>query len=168
MAQTAAKTVMAFGTFDIFHEGHQYYLNQAKQLGTSLIVVIARDRTTTHIKGEAPLHSETERLNAVKQSGIATKVLLGNLDDKYKVIKKYRPDIIALGYDQMVFTQQLKKILIDYKLNTEIVRLDAYFPQVFKSSLIKQRNAENSSTESHSDTTSAEEVTSAMTINSIK
>ena len=133
---------MAFGTFDIFHEGHQNFLNQAKQLGNNLIVIIARDRTTTNVKGEAPLHNESVRLNSVKASCIANKVILGNHDDKYKVIKKHRPNVIALGYDQMIFTQQLNKVLIDLKLDAEIVRLDAYFPQVFKSSLIKRRNAE--------------------------
>ncbi len=130
---------MAFGTFDILHAGHEYYLKQAKQLGDNLIVVVARDRTVRQVKGENPLNNERKRLNALKKSGIADKVILGDLTDKYKVVRKYRPGAIALGYDQLVFTQKLNKTFIDLNMDTRIVRMDAYFPQVYKSSLLKKR-----------------------------
>lgn len=130
---------MAFGTFDILHEGHENYLKTAKALGDLLIVVIARDKTVKQIKNEFPHNNERQRLQNLKKSGLADKVVLGDLNDKYKVIRKFRPDTIALGYDQVVFTQKLNKILIDLNLNTAIHRLDAVFPQVFKSSLIRQK-----------------------------
>lgn len=132
------KTVMAFGTFDLFHAGHENYLRQAKELGDQLIVIIARDETVKKIKGRAPVNNEHERMKKVKASGIADKVVLGYKDDKYKVLKKFRPDVIALGYDQFVFTQRLEKTLIDMKLNANIVRLMPYFPQIYKSSLLKK------------------------------
>jgi FAD synthetase len=132
------KKVMAFGTFDAFHAGHENYLRQAKELGDYLMVIIARDDTVKKIKGNRPLHAERQRLASVKASGIADKVILGYHGDKYKVIHKYRPDIIALGYDQFVFTQRLKKTLIDIKLDATVVRLTPYFPQIYKSSLIKK------------------------------
>lgn len=132
------KIVMAFGTFDYFHAGHESYLKQAASLGDYLIVVIARDKTSRQIKGAAPLNSERKRAAAVKKSGIADKVILGEHGDKHKVLKKYRPEVIALGYDQFVFTQMLRKTLIDIKLDSTIKRLDAFFPQVFKSSLLKR------------------------------
>src|SRR3990167_30181 len=132
------KKVMAFGTFDYLHAGHEHYLKKASELGDELIVVVARDRTAKNIRGKAPDHSEKSRLKTVQQLPFVTKAILGNSDDKYKVIRKHRPTIIALGYDQMIFTQQLHKLLIDLKLNAEIIRLDAYEPQVYKSSLIKK------------------------------
>lgn len=134
---------MAFGTFDFFHAGHEYYLKKAKELGNQLIVVIARDRTVQQIKNAAPTNSERKRLKIVKSKEIADKVILGYHKDKYKVIKKYRPDIIALGYDQFVFTQALKKAIIDLKLNTRIERMDAHFPQVYKSSIIRRNHRED-------------------------
>jgi len=132
------KTVMAFGTFDLFHAGHENYLKQAKELGDTLIVVIARDETVKKIKGHSPMHSEQERMRSVKNSGIADKVILGYKDDKHKVLKKFRPNVIALGYDQFVFTQRLEKTLIDNKIDADIIRLQPYFPQIYKSSLIKK------------------------------
>jgi glycerol-3-phosphate cytidylyltransferase-like family protein len=64
---------------------------------------------------------------------------LGNQADKHKVVLKYKPAIIALGYDQHVFTQTLQKTLIDNNLNSEIIRLESYFPQVYKSSLLQAK-----------------------------
>jgi FAD synthetase len=138
MTEQNSQKVMTFGTFDLFHAGHENYLNQAKKLGDFLIVVIARDQTVKATKGHYPSLSENERLKAVKQSNIADKVILGFHKDKHKVLEKYRPDIIALGYDQFIFTQRLEKTLIDLKLNTRVVRMEAYYPQVYKSSLLKK------------------------------
>lgn len=35
--------VMCFGTFDIFHPGHEYYLGEAQKLADIMTIVIARD-----------------------------------------------------------------------------------------------------------------------------
>lgn len=137
------KKVMAFGTFDHLHAGHEHYLNEARALGDELVVIIARDRTAKSIRGEAPDHREKERLRRVQELPCVNKAILGNHDDRYKVIRKYRPDIIALGYDQHVFTQQLNRVLIELKLNAEIIRLAPYQAAIYKSSLIKRSLKEN-------------------------
>jgi cytidyltransferase-like protein len=49
-AKNRAKKVMAFGTFDIFHPGHVYYLTEAERLGDSFIIVIARDERVAKLK----------------------------------------------------------------------------------------------------------------------
>jgi len=135
--------VMAFGTFDHFHAGHENYLKQARDLGDELIVVVARDQTVKQIKNKLPEHNEKKRVELVEQSKLANKVIVGYKNDKYKVLKKYRPNIIALGYDQFAFTYRLKKQIIDLKLDATIERLKPYKPQLYKSSIIKQkRNSE--------------------------
>ncbi len=133
------KLVMAFGTFDFLHAGHENFLKQAKKLGSEILVVIARDNTVRSVKSRNPVNSERKRLRNLRQTGWVDKVILGNSGDKHKVILQNKPDIIALGYDQYVFTQTLQKTLIDHNLDSEIIRLDAYFPQVYKSSLIRQK-----------------------------
>jgi len=134
--------VLAFGTFDYFHAGHESYLLQAAELGDQLIVVIARDETVQRIKGQRPDHNQKKRLKTVKALPYVYKAVIGNRSDKFKVIKQFKPDIIALGYDQFVFTYQLKKILIANKLNTEIVRLKPFKPEINKSSIIKTKKCE--------------------------
>jgi FAD synthetase len=133
------KVVMAFGTFDLLHAGHQNYLRQAKENGDFLIVVLARDNTIRSVKGKSPANNEKQRVKNLRQTGWADHIELGNRQDKYKIILKHRPQVIALGYDQFVFTQALPKILIDNGLNTEIIRTTPYYPQVYKSSLLREK-----------------------------
>lgn len=135
------KKVLAFGTFDHFHAGHEAYLKQAKALGDFLVVIIARDTTVQSIKGKKSDQTEKERRTNVLDSGLADKAVLGEHGDKYEVIRRHKPDVIALGYDQFAFTFRLKKFLIDNKFDTRIVRLEAYHPAVYKTSLLrKQKN----------------------------
>ena len=133
------KTVMAFGTFDLLHPGHVNFLKQAKKYGW-LIVGIARVKTVKQVKGKLPEHGEKQRLEAIKHLKLTDKVILGSLTDKYAAIKKYRPDIIALGYDQTYFTERLAAELKKLKLKTKIIRLKAYKPLIYKTSILKSKS----------------------------
>ena len=133
------KTVMCFGTFDLIHLGHLDYFKQAKQFGDFLVVVIARDKTALKTKGRLPKYSEEERLAKVANLGLVNKVVLGNVDDVYKVIKDEQPDIIALGYDQKFFVDKLKQKLEDFGLDSSIVRMKAFKPEKYKSSKLKEK-----------------------------
>lgn len=137
MHKTENKKVMIFGTFDHFHAGHEDYIKQAKALGNHLIAVVARDETVTKIKGRKPDNDEKTRLQAVKTHPLVDKAVLGNPGDKFKVILKFQPDILALGYDQYVFTFLLPKFIIKNKLKITINRLNPYKPEIFKSSLLR-------------------------------
>jgi FAD synthetase len=131
--------VMAFGTFDIFHKGHESYLKQAKKFGDYLIVVVARDRTVREIKGGPPLNDEKTRLRNVLNSGLADKVVLGNLKNKYAIIRKYRPDEICLGYDQKAFVEDVPQKLVASGLkNVTMRRLKGYKKNIYKSSKLKK------------------------------
>lgn len=132
------KTVMIFGTFDLFHAGHFNLLKQAKKLGESLIVVVGRDANVKKIKGQLPVHSEKERLELLQHIDFVDAVVLGDKTDMYKKIKEIKPDVIALGYDQEVFVDKLQTKLDEFKLATKIVRLKPYKSSMYKSSKIKQ------------------------------
>lgn len=132
------KLVMVFGTFDYLHAGHENLFSQARKLGDEIIAIIARDKTVKIIKGNSPDHHEKERMANLKATGWSDKIVLGEVKDKSKVIKIYRPDIIALGYDQFAFTYNLKKLLMDLKMDTKIIRLTPYKPEIYKSSLVKK------------------------------
>ena len=129
--------VMVFGTFDVIHPGHIHMMQEAKKHGDYLIVVVSRDQITTEVKGKKPLFNESDRLAAVKQLQIADKVRLGNLGpDKYQAIREENPDVIALGYDQTAFVDNLRENISE---NIKIVRLKSFKPDVYKSSKIKAR-----------------------------
>ena len=107
------KLVMVFGTFDYLHAGHENLFSQARELGDEIIAIIARDKTVKTIKGFTPDHNEKERMKTLEETSWADKVVLGDIKDKTKVIKNYKPDIIALGYDQFAFTYLLDKMIIE-------------------------------------------------------
>lgn len=125
---------MVFGTFDIIHPGHIHMLNEAKKYGDYLVVTVARDATVCSVKGKPAIHDEKNRLAAVKKLNIADKVRLGCIDNKYQAIAEEEPDIIALGYDQREFVDNLSTAV---KPNTKIVRLAPYMPEIYKSSKLK-------------------------------
>jgi FAD synthetase len=142
------QTIMLFGTFDQLHAGHENLFMQAKSLARHFqnpltVAIVARDKTVKQIKRKKPDNSEKKRVKSLEETGWTDLVLLGEKTDKYKAIRKHRPSIIALGYDQFAFTQQLEKLIIDLNLDAKIVRLDPYKPEIYKSSLIKQRNAQS-------------------------
>jgi len=126
--------VMIFGTFDIIHPGHLYLFEEAKKLGDTLTVIVARDQTVLEVKGRAVQNDENTRLKNIENLHIADKVILGNLADKYQVIKEEKPDIIALGYDQRAFVDSLNETL-DSK--TKIVRLKPFKEDIYKSSKLR-------------------------------
>lgn len=126
--------VMVFGTFDIIHDGHKHMLNEAKEYGDYLIAIVARDKTVCAVKGRSPKNDENLRLQNLKKIKIADKVMLGCLGDKYQTIKEERPDIIALGYDQQVFVDELSNNIPE---TTRIVRLQPYHPEIYKSSKLR-------------------------------
>ena len=133
------KKVMIFGTFDYFHAGHEDLIRQASLLGDYLIAVIARDEIVKKIKGKNPDHNAKQRMAVLKNHELVDKAVIGEKGYKHKVILKYKPNIIALGYDQFVFTYRLNKLIIDNNLATSIVRLEPYQPGMFKSSKIKAK-----------------------------
>lgn len=133
------KKVMVFGTFDIFHEGHKDFFRQAKEFGDYLIVVVARDKNVLRIKGRLPENNEQARQKQIIESKLADIVVWGDLSDQYKVIKEYKPDMICLGYDQKVSEEELKEKLVEFSLQkTQIVRLNPFHPEMYKSSKLRK------------------------------
>lgn len=133
------KTVITFGTFDLVHPGHTYFLQQAKNYGDKLITIIARDQNVLKFKGHLPDRNEQQRLEDIQKLNIANIVEFGHESDYFFAIQKYKPDIIALGHDQTQLIYDLGNFLFEHNYKTEVVTIDAYQPDIYKSSLIKQK-----------------------------
>ena len=133
------KTVMAFGTFDLLHEGHEHFLKEAKKLGDKLYVVIAQDKTVEEVKHRKPVYTADDRRQNILDLKIADEVIIGHKQDKLKIIEQIKPDIIGLGYDQRVFTESLREELSKRGLDPEIVRLKSHKPHIHKSTKIRKK-----------------------------
>ncbi len=117
--------VMATGTFDILHLGHIYFLKEAKKLGDTLAVVIATDSTVRKLKHE-PVNPEQIRLDLIKELKIVDQAYLGHEKDIYEILKEIKPDIIALGYDQIHDKKNIEKELKKRNINAKVIRLQEY------------------------------------------
>jgi FAD synthetase len=126
---------MVFGTFSVLHPGHLYFFHEAKKHGDKLIAVVARDATVRKIKGFSPKLDERARQEMIGAIKFVDKAVLGDKIDWYKIILKYKPEVICLGYDQTAprnFVEELKK----RGVAAEIFRLKSYRPKKYKSSKI--------------------------------
>lgn len=134
--------VMCFGTFDNLHLGHLAYFSQARRGGAELIIVVARDRNVFKVKGHWPEKKEAVRAReiraALKERDWAGQVVLGSLKDRWLVLKKYRPAVVCLGYDQKVDLGKLKSAISEGRLFCQIKRLKAYHPEKYKSSYFRK------------------------------
>lgn len=129
---------MAFGSFDILHDGHRHYLKEAKSLGDYLIAVVARDSNIIRFKGKKPINNEQQRLKNIKKLKFVNKAVLGNKDDILKILEEHKPDIICLGYDQKTIDEnKLKEELEKRNVKSRIVRCKPFKPEVYKSSKIR-------------------------------
>ncbi len=117
--------VMATGTFDLLHIGHIYYLKEAKKLGDKLVIVIARDSTVRKLKHE-PVTPEDMRLNIIKELRIVDEAVLGHKDDIYATVEDIKPDIIALGFDQIHDEKKIKLELKNRNIDVKVSRLSKY------------------------------------------
>ncbi|MHB1829972.1 MAG: adenylyltransferase/cytidyltransferase family protein [Candidatus Micrarchaeaceae archaeon] len=135
------KIAMAFGSFDILHPGHIHYLERASRYG-KLIVVVARDESIRMLKGRKPLFGEGSRLEVVGALRFVHKAVLGNRiknpDGIYRILLKYRPDFIVLGYDQEIDELKLRRNLGKYGINAKIKREKPFSSDVFKSSRLRK------------------------------
>lgn len=135
--------VLAFGTFDNLHPGHLSYFFQAGKFGDELIVIIARDKNVLVIKKRWPQENEQIRrrkvTQALKELKIAGKAVLGSRQNRWLVLKKYRPGVICLGYDQKVDLPQLKSEIAKFRFCCKIKRLKPFHPEKYKSSYCRDK-----------------------------
>jgi FAD synthetase len=117
--------VMATGTFDLLHMGHIYYLKEAKKLGDILAVVVATDSTVRKLKHD-PITPQEIRVNLIKELKMVDEAYLGYEDDMYRIVEEIKPDIIALGFDQIHDEATIKSELKKRKINVKVVRLPKY------------------------------------------
>jgi len=142
LGRTSLKVVLAGGVFDIIHPGHIHTLNSAKALGDILVVVVATDKTAQKMKKRTPLHNQKLRRELVDSLLMVDLCVIGNEEDIFKTVDLVRPEIIALGYDQV----HQEKFIIDgcRKLNLEVkvARLQSPIPE-FSSSKIEKEYGES-------------------------
>ena len=128
------KTIITYGTFDMFHIGHLKLLQRLKNMADELIVAISTDEFN-EIKGKKVMIPYEQRAEIVANIKCVDKVIPeDNWEQKVTDIKKFNVDIFAIGDDwkgefdflkeyceviylertKNISTTQLKKSLINF------------------------------------------------------
>lgn len=101
--------VITYGTYDLFHYGHQRLLERAKELGDYLIVGVTADdfdkqRGKINVK-----QSLMERIESVRATGLADEIIIEEYEgQKIDDIKRMDVDIFTVGSDWVGHFDYLK------------------------------------------------------------
>lgn len=120
------KRVLAAGVFDLLHAGHLHYLEQAKELGDHLTVVVAHDDTVRKRKHE-PVTTHEFRARMVAGLKPVDDAIIGNPPEVpiYDILPSVNPDIIALGFDQAHAEESIRTSLQEIGLgHIEVCRVE--------------------------------------------
>jgi len=93
------KTILTYGTFDMFHIGHLELLKRLKALGGKLIVAVSTDEFNK-LKGKKTIIPYSQRISIVEAIQYVDMVIPENSwDQKIEDIQIYNVDIFAMGDD---------------------------------------------------------------------
>ena len=94
-----AKTIITYGTFDMFHVGHLRLLQRLKELGDKLIVGVSTDEFND-IKKKKTLIPFEQRKEIIANIKCVDHVIAEeSWEQKIHDIQKYNVDIFAIGDD---------------------------------------------------------------------
>ena len=94
------RTVITFGTFDVFHVGHIRVLQRAAALGDRLVVGVSADALNLAKKGRAPVYSQEERMEIVASLRVVDEVFVEeSLEQKRDYIIEHGADVLVMGDD---------------------------------------------------------------------
>jgi len=97
------KIVMTNGCFDLLHAGHVSYLENAKKLGTRLIIAVNNDVSVTRLKGIGrPVNPVDRRMAVLAGLGAVDWVVDFSEDTPQRLIANILPDILVKGGDYNV------------------------------------------------------------------
>lgn len=137
------RVVLASGVFDLLHLGHVRFLEDAKRAGgpnAKLTVIVARDSTAEKLKGKKPIMTENQRRALVESLKVVDNAMLGYEGLEIgEVITEIKPNIIALGYDQVEMENEVKHYISTHNIPVTIVRIGRFGENTLDSSTkIKQ------------------------------
>lgn len=97
------RIVMTNGCFDLLHQGHVDYLQQARDLGDVLIVAVNSDSSVKQLKGPTrPIVPEENRMALLSALSCVDLVVSFDEETPQRLIGEVLPDILVKGGDYKV------------------------------------------------------------------
>jgi len=92
--------VFTNGVFDLLHPGHVRYLQEARALGSVLVVGVNSDRSVRANKGDdRPVTPEDERAEIVAALASVNAAVIFDEDTPHAIIAAIEPDVLVKGAD---------------------------------------------------------------------
>ena len=116
------KKGLAMGCFDLLHEGHLRFLQEARNRCDHLIVGLATDDAVRHVKGKnRPIVDEAAREQMLTALRCVDEVRLFSLETQAEVVLDVMPHFCFSGPDG---NSRLQEILDDFQLGIQVKTLD--------------------------------------------
>lgn len=97
----AKPLVFTNGCFDILHRGHVSYLEEARELGASLVVAVNTDASVRRLEkgSDRPVNPLADRMAVIAALQSVDAVTAFNEDTPLELIKQIQPNILVKGGD---------------------------------------------------------------------
>jgi D-beta-D-heptose 7-phosphate kinase/D-beta-D-heptose 1-phosphate adenosyltransferase len=120
--QQGDRAVFTNGCFDLLHAGHIQYLQQARELGTFLIVGLNDDQSVRALKGAArPLMAQAERARLLAALQCVDYVTIFAELTPLALIQALKPDVLVKGGDYTLDTVVGREVVESYGGRVELV-----------------------------------------------
>lgn len=134
------KVVCCWGTFDLLHEGHKEFLEDAKCQGTFLYVVVVPDEAVYQNKDRRPKQKQSDRANALLQTGLVDRVFQPELNQSFALVLSIKPDVFVFGHDQQTeWEANLRKHLVKNNLTIEYYTSKIFANGISTTTLLKNQ-----------------------------
>jgi rfaE bifunctional protein nucleotidyltransferase chain/domain len=113
LAKLPRPIVFTNGVFDILHRGHASYLDQARNLGGSLVVGVNTDASVRTLgKGDdRPINAEADRQAVLAALASVDLVVLFSEKTPVALLERVRPDIYVKGGDYAIDTLEETRLV---------------------------------------------------------
>jgi D-beta-D-heptose 7-phosphate kinase/D-beta-D-heptose 1-phosphate adenosyltransferase len=89
------------GCWDLYHEGHRYFLQEARKHCNYLVVAVNSDESVSALKGDSrPVWNLERRIRVITSNPSVSAVIPFN-GDAFSLIEIIRPDVVIRGGDQL-------------------------------------------------------------------
>jgi glycerol-3-phosphate cytidylyltransferase len=126
------RTVITFGTFDVFHVGHLRVIERAAAFGDRLVVGVSADALNARKKGRLPVFPQGERLAIVAALKQVDEVFVEeSLELKRDYIVTYAADVLVMGDDWAGRFDHLRDICrVEYLPRTPAISTTAIIEKI--------------------------------------
>ena len=90
---------ITYGTFDLYHEAHKSHLERCREYGGYLVVAVLSDTFNIGRGKSFMRQSLVERIENVRRSGLADKIVIEAYDGKINDVLRYDIDVVVVCED---------------------------------------------------------------------